>query len=400
MKRTSRLLAALLLLLSSVAYAQQGGRTIDGVIKDEKGIPLAGITVTIKGTKSATTTDEKGHFTIASRSSGMLQFTGIGFETQEMKISGHGSYDVVLKTTAATMSDAVVIGYGTQKKAKVTGAVATVKMDELLGDRPVTSVGTLLQGTVPGLQVTLNSGAPGASSGWNIRGGTDFGSAATSGINTGGPFILVDNVPYNGPTNLLDPNDIESVTVLKDAGSAAIYGARSAYGVVLITTKSGKKNQRPQFTYSDNFVVSTPTNLPQKANPYQQVQSWIDGGMTAAYNGNQNLTTWVNAIADYNKNPKNYPTGGMVANGVYYQLKMTDAVKALLGNNAFQQMHNFSVSGGNDKTTYRLSLGLTDENGILVPKAGQDNYSEVQHPVTGHYRSHQLDECTAGWRLL
>src|SRR5678816_428671 len=126
------------------------------------------------------------------------------------------------------LSDVVVVGYGTQNKAKITGAVSSVKMDDILGDRPVTTTQSLLQGAVPGLQVTINSGQPGASSSLNVRGGTSFGSALTSGFNAASPLILVDNIPINGPLNLIDPNDIETITVLKDAGSAAIYGARSA----------------------------------------------------------------------------------------------------------------------------------------------------------------------------
>jgi TonB-linked SusC/RagA family outer membrane protein len=399
MKRTKRLLALPLLLLCLWSFAQQKDRTIEGVIKDEKGAPLAGITITVKGTHQSTVTDEKGGFSVSVTDATTLVITGVGFESQEVRPAHQHSLGIVLLASAKSLSDVVVVGYGTQKKTNVTGAVATVKMDQLLGDRPVTSVGALLQGSTPGLQVGINSGQPGANTTWNIRGGTDFGSSDTSTVSTGAPLILVDNVPFTGPTNLLDPNDIETVTVLKDAGSAAIYGARSAFGVILITTKSGKKNQKAQFSYNDNFVWSTPTNLPQKAHPIQQVQSWLDGGMTAAYNGNQNLTTWMQLLLDYRKNPKNYPTGGTVVNGVYYQLHSTDAIKAMLGNTALQQMHNFSVSGGNDKTTYRLSLGTTNENGIIVPSAGQDNYKRynVRSLVTTDVTSWMNLQLDAGY---
>ncbi|AHF16694.1 collagen-binding protein [Niabella soli DSM 19437] len=349
---------------------------MSGTIRDESGQPLTGITVAEKGTKNTVMTGAGGAYTIAIKPEATIVVTGIGYETTEVRLTtDQNVLDITLKKDVKGLEDVVVVGYGSQNKTKVTGAVSTIKMEGVLGDRPVSNLGVLLQGASPGLQVTINSGKPGASSSWNIRGGTDFGSGTTSGINSGGPFILVDNVPYNGPTNLLDPNDIETVTVLKDAGAAAIYGARSAFGVVLITTKSGKKNTKTQFNYSDNFVISTPINLPQKATPLQQVQAWIDGGMASVYNGNQNLATWTEFLKEYDADPSKYPLGYTQANGVFYQLKATDPVKDLLGNHAFQQMHNFSVNGGTEKTTYRLSLGTTNENGILVPQAHQDNFS-------------------------
>jgi TonB-linked SusC/RagA family outer membrane protein len=371
--KIQRLLVLFLLILTSIAYGQSTSeRLISGVVKDDKGTSLQSITVTEKGTSNVVITNERGMYSIRVKPSAFLVFTGVGLESQEIKASSN-VMDITLRIESKSLSDVVVVGYGSQKKAKVTGAVASLTMDSLLGDRPVASLGALLQGATPGLEVTIGSGQPGASTSWNIRGGTDFGTGAAAGINNGSPFIIVDNVPFNGPTNLLDPNDIESVTVLKDAGSASIYGSRSAFGVVVITTKSGKKNQKARFTYSNNIVFSNPTNLPEKATPLQQVQAWIDGGMTT-YNGNQNLAKWKDMLLEYQQNPGKYPLGGDTVSNIYYQLAPTDAVQALLGNTSIQQMHNFSVSGGSDKTTYRFSFGATNENGILVPQAHQDNY--------------------------
>ncbi|OQP49629.1 hypothetical protein A4D02_28990 [Niastella koreensis] len=358
-----RLLPLVFLLFSSIAFGQtELKKMVKGVVKDEKGATLQGITVTEKRSGNTAITNEKGYFEIPAKTPATLLFTGIGFEAQELKTGSNENVTITLKNESKSLSDVIVIGYGSQKKAKVTGAVATITMDSLLGDRPVSNLGTLLQGATPGLEVSIGSGQPGASSSWNIRGGTGFGSSPTSGINAGSPFIIVDNVPFNGPTNLLDPNDIESVTVLKDASSASIYGSRSAFGVVLITTKSGKKNQKAQFSYSNNFVSARPNNLPVKATPLQQVQAWMDGGMVT-YNGGQNLAKWKDLLLDYQQNPGNYPLGGDTVSNVYYQLAATDAIKALLGNSSNQQMHNFSVSGGNDKTSYRVSFGSTNEKG-------------------------------------
>ena len=361
------------LLISSQLFAQT---VIKGTIRSSVDqMPLEGVSIVIKGTKIATQSNVSGQFSISAKKGDGLEISFIGYLSQSIAITTTTtSLDVILIPIKKELDEVVVVGYGTQKKANLTGSVSTIKMDDVLGSRPVSSTGSLLQGAIPGLQVTIGSGQPGASTNFNIRGGTDFGTSATSSINTGAPFILLDNVPFNGALNLIDPNDIESITVLKDAGSAAIYGARSAFGVVLVTTKKGNKNQKTQFTYNNNLVFANPTNLPTKATPIQQVQSWIDGGMTPAYVGNQNLTTWMQLLNTYQATPDLYPSGNTVSGGVYYQLAPTDAIKALLGNSAFQQMHNFALSGGSDKTTYRISLGTTNEDGIMVPTSKQDNY--------------------------
>ena len=395
------LLGSVAFFLSALVFGQETGKLeIKGAVKDNKGVGLQGITITEKNTANVSITNGTGEFTIkVGSASATLVFSGVGFQTKETKIEEGKAVNILLNEDVKELSDVVVVGYGTQNKAKVTGATATLKMNDVLGDRPVTSLGALLQGATPGLQVTINSGAPGASTSWNIRGGTGFGSSPTSGINTNGPFIIVDNVPYNGPTNLLDPSDIETVTVLKDAGSAAIYGARSAFGVVVITTKSGKKNQKAQFNYSNNFVFATPNNLPVKATPIQQVQSWMDGGMAGTYYGQQNLVKWMELLQDYQQHPGNYPTGGTVFNNVYYQLAQADAIKDLLGHNSTQQIHNFSVNGGNDKTTYRLSFGTTNENGILVPEAKQDNFKRynVKSVISSDINSWMNVQLDAGY---
>jgi TonB-dependent SusC/RagA subfamily outer membrane receptor len=361
------------LLIPSQLFAQT---VIKGTIRSSVDqMPLEGVSVVIKGTKIGTQSNVSGQFSITAKNGDGLEISFIGYSSQLISITtATASLDVKLTPLKKELDEVIVVGYGTQKKANITGSVSTIKMDDLLGSRPVSSTGALLQGAIPGLQVTTGSGQPGASTNFNIRGGTDFGTSATSSINTGSPFILLDNVPFNGALNLIDPNDIESITVLKDAGSAAIYGARSAFGVVLVTTKKGNKNQKTQFTYNNNLVFADPTNLPTKASPIQQVQSWIDGGMTPAYVGNQNLKTWMQLLNAYQATPDLYPSGNTVSGGVYYQLAPTDAIKALLGNSAFQQMHNFALSGGSDKTTYRISLGTTNEDGIMVPSSKQDNY--------------------------
>ncbi|HEY1870580.1 MAG TPA: TonB-dependent receptor plug domain-containing protein, partial [Chitinophagaceae bacterium] len=331
---------------------------IKGVVKSEKGTLLQSITVTERGTTNAVKTNDQGEYSITVKPSAVLVFTGIGLETQEVSTSGKTAVNIVLKEEAKTMGEVVVVGYGSQQKAKLTGAVSSIKMDNVLGDRPVTSTAALLQGAAPGLNVTIATGQPGAAApSINVRGTTDFTSAGVS-QNTS-PLIVVDNVPFTSPLNLLDPNDIESVTVLKDAASSAIYGARAAFGVVLITTKSGKKNQKPQFSYSNNFVRSTEAPLPKKASPLQFIQSYIDGQNSTGKYAGIDLFAYRDLLTDYQLHPDKYPGGYIMLNGTYVQLAATDAIAQSLGQAATQQMHDFSVSGGSDKSTYRLSFGTT-----------------------------------------
>ncbi|NEU07980.1 TonB-dependent receptor [Flavihumibacter sp. R14] len=348
--------------------------TITGKITDDKGVTLPGVSVKVKGSSNAVASDTNGAFTLTVADENVtLVFSFIGFSTQEIVVSGRSNITVVMKEEIGSLNEVVVVGYGTQKKANVTGAVNTVEVDKVLGNRPVTTTGSLLQGTVPGLNITIGSGEPGVAATLNIRGATDINSSGGSGIRTQGPFIVVDNVPFNGPLNLIDPNDIESITVLKDAGSAAIYGARSAFGVVLVTTKKGAKNQQTRFNYSNNLTIASPMNLPEKASVLQTIQSYKDMGSVNYFTG-QNVDTWLKEVNEYNANPSKYPQGFTTVGGINYPLAETDAIRNVLGDNSHQFLHNFSVNGGSEKTTYRISAGTVRDNGIIVPDSKQDYY--------------------------
>ncbi|MEJ7780179.1 MAG: TonB-dependent receptor [Daejeonella sp.] len=346
---------------------------ITGKITDDKGVTLPGVSVKVKGTATAGATDANGAFSLtAPDASATLVFSYIGFTTQEIPLNGRSSINVVMQEEVSALNEVVVVGYGTQKKANLTGAVNTVNVEEVLGNRPVNTTASLLQGTVPGLNVTIGTGEPGSVGNFNIRGATDIGTSGNA-IKTQGPFIVVDNVPFNGPLNLIDPNDIESITVLKDAGSAAIYGARSAFGVILVTTKKGAKNQQTRFNYSNNLTIASPMNLPHKATVLQTIQSYKDMGTVGYFTGND-VDTWLALAKEYDRNPAAYPEGFATVNGVIYPLKETDAIRNVIGDNSRQFMHNLSVNGGSDKITYRISAGTVNENGIIVPESKQDFY--------------------------
>jgi len=347
--------------------------TVTGTVTDTTGAPLFGATVRVKDGNQSTSTDAGGKFTLKNvEENSMLQISFIGYTTREVKAASASGFVIQLKVQSSGIHEVVVVGYGTQSKAQVTGAISTVKMADVLGDRPVSTAAALLIGVVPGMQVTIPSGQPGSSTSFNIRGGTDL-STSGNNVNTGAPLILVDDVPFNGPLNMINPSDVESVTVLKDAGSAAIYGGRSAFGVVLITMKKGKKNQNVQFEYNNNVTFASAVNLPVKATPLQFLQSLTDMG-TVSYYAGQNVPTWTQLENQYIADPGKFPGGITYINGQGYQLAPTNVLTDLLGSNVPQFQNNLSVSGGSANTTFRLSLGSVSENGIIDPSAHQDNF--------------------------
>lgn len=343
---------------------QQGVKKISGTVLDNLGTPIIGANVVVKGTTNGTVTDLDGNYTLQVPENAILQISYIGYLSREFKVGKDNKVDIQLYEDTQKLDEVVVVGYAQQKKANLTGSVSSVKMNDLMGDRPVVSTGSLLQGAIPGLQVTSGSGEPGGGLSFNIRG--------TTSINGGSPLILVDNVPFSGSLNLINPNDIESVTVLKDASSASIYGARSAFGVVLITTKGAKVEQKLQMTYSNNFTFSTTSNLPVKANPLQTVQAYKDMGYSTYYSG-QTVDTWLDLLNKYNADPSAYPLEYAEINGMRYQLQESDLLNEFLSETGFQQKHDFAASGGSQRSSYRISLGYIGSDGIMV--TNKDKYS-------------------------
>ena len=204
---------------------------IHGRVINQEGSPLQGVSVLIAGTQNGTTTNSDGRFSLTvPKTNTTLEISSVGFLTKRVNIGNETEITITLENDIAGLSDVVVVGYGTEKKVNLTGAVSNVT-SKVLESRPITSIGQGLQGTVSNLNITPGSGSLGKASSFNIRGNTS--------INGGSPLILVDGVPMD--INLLNPNDIDNVSVLKDAASAAIYGARAAYGVILVTTKTGKQ---------------------------------------------------------------------------------------------------------------------------------------------------------------
>ncbi|WP_439696953.1 SusC/RagA family TonB-linked outer membrane protein [Mucilaginibacter sp. AW1-7] len=339
---------------------------ISGVVTDEKGETLPGVSVTLKGTTTGVITDINGKFTLnVPDASATLVFTYIGYTRQEVPVNGQTIINVKLEADAKSLNEVVVVGYGTQKKATLTGSISQVKGSELVKS-PQPNLSNALAGRFSGVIVNNRSGEPGYDgSNITIRG------LATTGSNN--VLIVVDGVPGQiGGLERLDPNDIESMSVLKDA-SAAIYGNRAANGVILVTTKRGKSG-KPTINYSFNQGFSSPTRLPKMADAatYAQIMNEISldsnpgGGPNQSYSADQ-----IQKFKD-GSDPLNYPN--------------TDWEKQTLKSTALQNQHSLSVAGGSEDVKYFVSLGTIYQDGLYkngVTKYHQYNFrSNIDANVT------------------
>lgn len=345
------------ILIHSVITQQDG--VCKGVVKDNQGETVIGASVVVKGSTNGTITGLDGDFTLNNVKRGdVIQISYIGYVSQEVVWQGT-PLSITLKEDSQTLEEVVVVGFGSQKKANLTGSVSQVKMDDVLGERPVTNVKNALQGSMPGLMVS-GGASPGEAKSFNIRG--------TVSINGMNPLVLIDNV--EGDIDLLNPEDIESVTVLKDAASSAIYGARAAAGVILITTKKAKKGEKFNLNYNANFGFQTSINSPKQASLDEYLRAYQAAGFSETYYaGNGSVSKWREYLAGYKENPAAYPT---VGDGIYigedgapYYLNDKDVYKAFQ-ETSFMQTHNLTANGGTEKLRYRLSAGLTKEDGPLI----------------------------------
>lgn len=311
-----------------------------GKVNTESGEPLSGASVVIKGTEKGTTTNDDGNFTINANPGDVLVISMIGYIPQEVKVGSRANITVSLKVSASESEQIVVVGYGVQKKINLTGSVATVSSSELV-KRPAANVQNLLQGKVSGLQVVQNSGQPGDDDAvLTIRGLGTFSDVGNA------PLVLIDGVV--GDMTTLNADNVESISVLKDAASSSIYGARAANGVILVTTKKGKSGSMV-VDYRANFQLQQPTALLKLVTNSADYMEYYN---TARIRSSQNPLFTETDIDNYRNatDQVKYPN----FNWVDYML-----------NNAFTQNHYLSASGGSDKTTYNVALGYLDQAGVL-----------------------------------
>ncbi|MDY7396042.1 TonB-dependent receptor [Aureibaculum sp. 2210JD6-5] len=357
------ILKVFLVLFLCFSYTTQAQDiTITGTVLDETNSPLPGASILVKGTSNGVTTDFDGKYSIVANPKATLVFSFVGYKTVERAIDNRTVINLVMEEDASQLDEVVVVGFGTQKKANVTGATGFVEMEDILANRPVTNAMEAIQGTIPGLQILTNSGQPGSS-------GLDINIRGVTSINGGEPLILMNNVPVS--IEDINPQDVASITVLKDASATSIYGARAAFGVVLITTKSPARDQPVKFNYSSTFSFMEPEDIPDKASTYDFINALNDWGTNPFWTG-QDIPTWVGFLEEYRSNPSTYPEGYAEFNGLRYPLADTDLIGEWIDDPGFTQIHNFSFSGGGPKTSYRISAGYSDEDGIIVTR--NDSY--------------------------
>lgn len=313
--------------------------TVSGVIMDSYGVPLVGAAVLVKGTTTGTTTDENGKYVLEGVSPGdILEFVSIGFRTETMPVGGNRVINLTMQIDSNLLEETVIVGYGSQKKINLTGAVATVTGSEII-DRPSTNLSSMLQGLTPGLMVTQGAGTPG-DDGATIR------IRGVGTMNSASPYILVDGIE-TGTINMLDPNEIESISILKDASSAAIYGSKASNGVILITTKRGQEG-KPKVSYSGNVNFSSPTTIIDRLSSYDYARMLSDmetrAGTTPRFDA-EDIELFRNGTS-----PDTHPD-------MDYE--------NLVWQTGISHKHNVTVSGGTQNVKYMVSGGYLDQQGTL-----------------------------------
>ncbi len=345
---TNKHLSNLIVYNSTNANLQE----VSGTITDETGESLPGVSVVLKGTTRGTTTNAEGKFKIDIPENSVLILSFVGYESKEVNVGNRTNINITLLSEDKVLSEVVVVGYGTQQKVNLTGAVG-VAGAERLEKRPIASAGEGLQGVIPNLNVNVRNGDPSAPITFNIRG--------YESINGGAPLVLVDNVPMD--LNRINPNDIESISVLKDASAAAVYGARAAFGVVLVTTKSGKSG-KVSVNLSSQISVAKPIfNMDVVTDPYDFVTARnlanIRTSGVPSYDDDM-----VAGTKAYSENPGSAPEWG-VLNGTLRYYGYNDYQNKIMRDFAPTHQHDLSITGGSEKSKYLVSFGHYSKDGYL-----------------------------------
>ncbi len=360
--------------INTLVPKKQNG-PVSGIVRDAAGQPLVGASIVLKGTTTATATDVEGRFTInlAGATQPVLVVSYIGYQNLEVPVGNRASIEVTLQEDARIMDEVVVVGYGTQKKANLTGAVSQVT-SEVLENRPITNVTSGLQGTLPGVTITRpnGGGAPGNNAGTiRIRGLGTWHDAQ--------PLVVIDGIISSATNlNILNPSDIESVSVLKDAASSSIYGVRGANGVIVVTTKKGATG-KPSIDYNAYFGLQTPTALPEYLGSPEYMQLLNEAqrnvGLNPTYRDEQI------EVARNGSDPNYFAN--------------TNWIKEIYKDHAPQQSHNVSVNGGAENVNYYLSYGYLKEGGLVTG----DNYVAQRHNIRAKLSTTFLDRLNVSANL-
>lgn len=347
---------------AQVTPSSTGEKKVTGTVVSASGAPLADATIAVKNTTHATITDVNGHFSLTVPAAAILTISHVGYQTQETSTSGKSDFQITLATAENTLTDVVVVGYTSQKKSSFTGAITAVNMGDL-EERRVPDVAQLLQGQVAGVTVTQSTGAPGDGINITIRGVGTIGSSSD-------PLFIVDGLPTTD-ISFINPADIQSMTVLKDASAAAIYGARASGGVIVIVTKSGKKG-KSSIDVGYYTGIQKVANLPKMLNASQYMDKMEESWNNSGYSGTNPYT------ADKSRT----------------DLANTDWLKELFVTGKSQNLQ-LSASGGSDKVQYLISGGYYGQNGIVI--YNNDQYQRLSFRT--NINANITDRLTVGTNL-
>ena len=380
MRNFQKVLAMVLTVVPLSLCPAWGGQTnqdnsVTVHVTDKSG-SMPGASVLVQGTTNGSVTDAEGKAVLYDVApDAVLVVSFVGYATVEVPVNGRAAVNVLLKDDSLALDEIVVVGYGTQKKANLTGSVDQVG-SEVFEGRPNANLSQMLQGQIPNLNLKFTDGRPNSSPSYNIRGTTSIGQG-------GSALVLIDGV--EGDPSLLNPNDIESVSVLKDAASSAIYGSRAPYGVVLITTKGSTKG-KPTVTYQANLSFEMPTTIPQYVT---DGYTYADHFYKAYYNYNFSNPSGINKtmefstawLAEYQRRAESGNYEVLVSDGSIgtagrwlYYIEGTDYMDALYKDFSFSQTHNISLSGSDDKFDYYVSARYYDNNGIFDTTVNPESY--------------------------
>ena len=321
-------------------------KTISGTVKDSLGAPIPDVSVTVLNSTTGTKTGNDGRYTISAAVGATIVFSSLNYETTTERVDERTEYNISMRSTVTSMTDVVVIGYGKQKKVNLVGAVSTVNVDEKMTGRAIPNISTGLSGMVPGLSAVQNSGMAG-------RNNASLLIRGLGTVNNSGPLVVVDGMP-DVDINRINVNDIESVSVLKDATSASVYGSRAANGVILITTRSGKGMKKTSINFNSTMALERPTKGIQFMNDYarslhlHQVRASVNTLPANQTFKNGTIDQWM-ALSMID--PLRYPD--------------TDWWDVIMQDGAFQN-YNLSATGGNDKSNFFISAGMKDELGLQI----------------------------------
>ncbi|MDD2952969.1 MAG: TonB-dependent receptor [Parabacteroides sp.] len=375
------------IVLSSVkAIQQQDNKKVTGTITDPKGEPIIGANVVVKGSTNGTITDIDGHFSIEVTPNAILQVSYIGYVAQDILVGNKNNLVISIHEDTQKLDEVVVVGYGSQKKVNLTGAVEQVTSDVFEG-RPTANATQMLEGVVPNLNISLSDGKPGRTADFNVRG--------AGSINGGSALVLIDGV--EGDPSMLNPNDIESISVLKDAAASAIYGARAPFGVVLITTKNATEG-KPKVTWSSSYSLQSPQNVPDVVS---DGYIWAKHFYDAYFNYNQANPSGINKtqqfsvawLDEYKRRHDTGDFGTVISDGsigtkgryVYYP-EGTDYYDLMYKKNVFAQNQNLSLSGSDGKFDYYLSGRFYSYDGLFDSDEQTDKFKTYNMRFKGGYQ--------------